>query len=294
MMTDAPKPGSAIVRVSWTPVRRDPRHASEMVSQVLLGEALNLLDSTSGTLRPEWAAIRAPDGYEGFVTRGSLHVCTESEAAAWSLRADTTSLGTGLNLVDGRDGNDGGGHAPRHAPWGAKLASTEAGRLELPGGGRVDPTDPNRIIAEAERAVRFPREPATLVRTASEWLGTPYLWGGRTEQGTDCSGFVQSVLALHGFAIARDSRDQFEAGSKVAADENLREGADSRPTGVAGDLWFFAWDGGPVSHVGICLGGGRMIHASETRGCVAIDQLDEGVFGRRLSAGFVGASRPGD
>lgn len=143
------------------------------------------------------------------------------------------------------------------------------------------------MISGADRVIRFPRDPAALVRTASEWLGTPYLWGGRTEQGTDCSGFVQSVLALHGFAIARDSRDQFEAGSRVAAVESPGEGG-------AGDLWFFAWDGGSVSHVGICLGDGRMIHASETRGCVAIDEPGEGGFGRRLSEGFAGAVRPGD
>ena len=286
MMTDVPPTRSAIVRVSWTPVRCDPRHAAEMVSQALLGEVLNLLDSTSGSLRPEWAPVRAPDGYEGFVTRGSLHMCTEPEAADWSSRADTTSLGTGLNPLAGDSGT---GATPRHAPWGARLAPLGDGTLELPGGGggRADPVDPERMITGSDRAIRFPRNPATLIRTAAEWLGAPYLWGGRTEQGTDCSGFVQAVLALHGFAIPRDSRDQIEEGSRVEAAENLSDG-------VAGDLWFFAWDGGPVSHVGICLGGVQMIHASETRGCVAIDQLDEGGFGRRLSEGFVGAVRPGD
>ncbi len=284
MITDAPKPTSAIVRVSWAPVRRDPRHASEMVNQVLLGEALNLLDSTSAPMRPEWAAIRAPDGYEGFVTRGSLHECTESEAADWNSRADTTSLGTGLNSLAVESGT---GDAPRHAPWGAKLASAGDGTLELPGGGRANPADSRKMVSGADREIRFPRDPATLVRTATGWLGTPYFWGGRTEQGTDCSGFVQSVFALHGFVIARDSRDQFEAGPKVAAPEDLREGN-------AGDLWFFAWDGGSVSHVGICVGDQRMIHASETRGCVAIDELGDGGFGRRLSEGFVGAVRPGD
>ena len=291
MSTEASEPRSAIVRVSWTPVRRDPRHASEMVNQVLLGEALNLLDFTGGSVRPEWAAIRAPDGYEGFVTRGSLHECTESEAADWNSRADATSLGTGLELIDdGDDGNGGDGNgssdAPHHAPWGSRLTPLEDGALELPGGRRADPVDPQQMVSGADRVIRFPRNPATLVRTASEWLGTPYLWGGRTELGTDCSGFVQSVLAVHGFKIARDSRDQFEAGSRVAAAESLREE-------VVGDLWFFAWDGGSVSHVGICIGDGRLIHASETRGCVAIDQLGEGVFGRRLSEGFVGAVRPG-
>lgn len=278
---------AAIVRVSWSPLRRDSRHASEMISQVLLGEALEIVEPASGhdsqQEHPDWAAVRAPDGYEGFVTLGSLLKCTESAAADWKSRASTTSLGTGLNPIDSDDA-DTGTDAPRHAPWGAKLASAGEFRLELPDGGHVAPVDPTRIVAEAVRTVRYPRDPATIARTAMEWLGTPYLWGGRTGQGADCSGFVQSVFGLHGFALARDSGDQFEAGSKV-------EGSDSAHGGTAGDLWFFASDGGPVSHVGICLGGARMIHASETRGCVMIDDLGESEFGRRLTAGFVGAVR---
>lgn len=260
--------------MSWTPLRRNPRHASEMVSQLILGEVLESAESTDiPTCRPEWAAVRAPDGYEGFVTRGSLIECSESAAADWSSRADTTSLGTGLSRIDGGD-SDGA----RHAPWGAKLVSLgDDGTLELPGGGQVHPTDLNRMVTDAERTVRYPHDTAMLIQTAMDWLGTPYLWGGRTEQGADCSGFVQAVFGIHGFAIPRDSGDQFQAGSRVEE--------------AAGDLCFFAFDDGPVSHVGIFMGDRRVIHASETRGCVAIDQLGEGDNGRRLADGFVGAVR---
>jgi len=273
---------SAIVRVAWTPVRREPRHASEMVSQVLLGEVLESADSTDGHgSHPDWAAIRGLDGYEGFVTRGSLLECTGPAALDWNSRADSTSLGTGLDTV----GKEcvGGCQTPGHAPWGAKLASAGDGLLELPGGCRVNPTVPSRIIAEADRATLYARDPAKLVKTSELWLGAPYLWGGRTLSGVDCSGFVQSVFSLHGFQLARDSLDQFKAGSRVTQ---------SQP----GDLWFFAFDGGPVSHVGICMGDTRMIHASETRGCVALDDVgdgDSGDYGRLLAEGFVGAVRLG-
>jgi len=284
MTPETPRLGSAIVRVSWAPLRREPRHASEMVSQVLLGEALEVLEPTDGTIvHPGWAVVRALDGYNGFVTLGSLLACSGSVAADWTSRASSTSLGTGLNPIDVDDAGD-CTDASRYAPWGAKLAPAGDGKLELPGGGYVEATDLNRLVAAGDRADRYPRDPATIVRTAMEWLGTPYVWGGRTDQGADCSGFVQSVYSIHGFALARDSGDQFESGPKVG-------GPDSGQAGVAGDLWFFAFDDGPVSHVGICLGDARMIHASETRGCVAIDVVGEGDYGGTLADGFIGAVR---
>ena len=270
----------AIVRVSWAPLRREPRHASEMVSQVLLGEVLELADPPDSSRPPtDWAFARCPDAYEGFVTHGSLHTCGPDEAAGWAARADLTSLGTGLVALDTES------LTPRHAPFGARVASGSPGVVELPDGSRANPSDPGSVISDLDRAGRYPPNPAAIVLTAGQWLGAPYVWGGRTEQGADCSGFVQAVLGLHGFPLPRDSRDQFKGGSRAASADVQRES-------IAGDLWFFAWEGRPVSHVGICLGGARMVHSSETRGCVAIDALGEGDFGRRLLEGLVGFVRP--
>jgi cell wall-associated NlpC family hydrolase len=250
-----------------------------MVSQVLLGETLDLKGAPDASqLPPQWAYVQAPDAYEGFVTRGALRLCSQAEAADWAARADLTSLGTGLVALDEAS------LTPRHAPWGACLASGASGAVELPDGRRANPSDPDGVVADIDRAGRYPPDPTAVVRTAGRWLGTPYVWGGRTEQGADCSGFVQAVLALHGFPLPRDSRDQFEGAYTADSATLLRDGR-------AGDLWFFAWDGQPVSHVGICLDGARMIHASETRGCVAIDVVGEGDFGRHLSEGLVGVVR---
>jgi len=230
MIPETPRIGSAIVQVSWAPLRREPRHASEMVSQLLLGEALDVLEPGDDiTVRPGWAVVRMPDGYKGFVTSGSLLTCTESVAAEWISRATTTSLGTGLNPIDVDDAGD-RPPTPRYAPWGSKLSSPGGDRFELPGGTHAGVTDLSRMVADADRADRYPRSPAAIVQTAMGWMGTPYVWGGRTEQGADCSGFVQSVFGLHGVALDRDSGDQFEAGSKVG-------GPESGQAGVAGDLW---------------------------------------------------------
>ena len=270
---------SALVRVSWVPVRRTPGHRSEMVNQALLGEVLELLESADASEHPEWVAARAADGYEGYVTRGSLRECSDAEAADWNAGADLTSLGTVLTPMAGEAAS------PRYAPWGARLTSDGPGAVQLPDGRRASPSDPSGLIADADRRDLYPSDPAAIARTATRWLGTPYVWGGRTELGTDCSGFVQAVFALHGRQLPRDSRDQYARGPHPGSN-------DAFTRGEPGELWFFAWNDRPVSHVGISLGRTKMIHASETRGGVAIDELGEGDFGRRLEAGFVAAVRP--
>lgn len=266
-----PDTRKAIVRVAWSPLRREPSHRSEMVSQLVLGEVVELLEAVAD----DWFRVGGPDGYPGLTTRGALRLVSESDAKAWVAAADGFCLGTGLR------GGPGG-----FAPWGARLPRAPESGLLLPDGERVDPSDASRVVFGPARALDYPADPAFAAETARGWLGAPYHWGGRIREGTDCSGFVQSVYALHGFRLPRDSRDQRTAAG------GLPEGHDPGLEGRPGDLWFFAWDGGPVSHVGICLGNGAMIHASETRGGVAVDRLGEGTFGARLADGWIGAVRP--
>jgi cell wall-associated NlpC family hydrolase len=253
-----------IVSVSWAPLRREPRHAAEMVSQALLGEVL-VVTPRAASIDDQWAAVTTPDGYTGFLTTGSFRGCDTAEAADWQARASGFSLGTALTPVP--DSTD---VVPGHAPWGSRLEVTREG-VTLPGGNRAIASDPSALA---------PHSHSSVAESAATWLGTPYLWGGRTRHGADCSGFVQAVYALHGVGLRRDSRDQFEAGPAI----------DGPP--AVGDLVFFAWEGRPISHVGLSFGDGRFIHASETRGCVAIDTLGEGAFGRRLADGHVGTVRP--
>jgi len=111
---------------------------------------------------------------------------------------------------------------------------------------------------------------------ALQYLGRPYVWGGVGAPGLDCSGFTCRVFAEAGYAIPRVSRDQ------------ARVGADVPLTSIApGDLLFFAESGAPISHVGIYLGDGEMVHASSGQGEVVVDTLRRRWFSQHL----VGARR---
>jgi len=105
-----------------------------------------------------------------------------------------------------------------------------------------------------------------LVDTAESYLGVPYLWGGTTGRGFDCSGLAMAVYRLNGLQLPRNSRDQFEAGAKV-----------DKPS--PGDLVFFATgSGGEVSHVGIYVGDGAFIHAPSRGRRIARERIGDPYF----------------
>jgi cell wall-associated NlpC family hydrolase len=100
-----------------------------------------------------------------------------------------------------------------------------------------------------------------LVARVRSLLGVPYLWGGRTPLGFDCSGFTQQVLLEQGLALPRDAQEQFRACSRLKTGDSPR----------TGDLVFFGVPGGPAGHVGLIIGGGYFAHA---RGYVRVSSLD--------------------
>lgn len=116
----------------------------------------------------------------------------------------------------------------------------------------------------------------SLVKTAKDFIGVPYLWGGvSVDTGFDCSGLAMTVYQLNGLDMPRHSATQFDAGDTVERNE-LRQG----------DLVFFATRGrGKVSHVGIYIGEGKFIHAPKRGKKICIDSLSNEYFDKR----FVGA-----
>lgn len=264
---------SALVRAAVAPVYAEPRLPAPQISQVVLGMRVDVL-SRSGA----WVNIRGEDGYIGWVHDGYLLIGEPGWASSWE-RAEggepVVSLGAELVDEDGR--------ALMRLPWSARLLRHSSAYL-LPDG-RAGQVEAGEVVDVDRLSDRFPPRGESIARTARRWIGAPYLWGGITQLGVDCSGFAQAVMWMHGIALPRDSDLQARIGSPVEYDDAL---AQLR----AGDLLFFAEAGERVTHVAISAGEGAIIHSALGNGGVAPNDLNGDLpFEQHLRSILVRAQR---
>lgn len=245
----------ALVRAAVAPVHAEPRIASTQLSQFVLGHRLDLLSRRDG-----WYRARGEDGYIGWIHHGYLQAGEAEWAQAWE-RAEGGErvVSLGADLVDDA------GRVFALLPWGARVFRDAPERYRLPDGRRGALGD-GEVVMVDRFADRFPPRGESVTRTARRWVGTPYLWGGVTPGGADCSGFVQAVFWLHGIALPRDSDMQAEVGAPVEVDEAFE-------APCAGDLLFFAERDDRITHVAISLGGPHIIHSALTNGGVEVNDL---------------------
>lgn len=244
-----------LVRAAIAPVHGEPRVSATQVSQYVLGHRLDLLSRRDG-----WWRVRGEDGYIGWVHHGYVQEGDAEWAQEWE-RAEGGEpvVALGSELLDEA------GRTFMRLPWGARLVRDAPRRLRLPDGRRGEPGDGELVNVDRLRDW-FPARGESATRTARRWIGTPYLWGGVTPAGADCSGFVQSVFWLHGIALPRDSDLQARVGEKVdpgEAYEHLRPG----------DLLYFSERPDRITHVAISLGGSAIIHSALSNGGVEVNDL---------------------
>ena len=263
----------ALVTAAVAPMLSDSRVSGIHVSQALLGHRLRVLRE-----RGRWLHVRSADGYLGWVHRGYVHRVDEVAARRWEIGADGVTCASLETEVLSEAGD-----VLARLPWGARFVLGGDGRAILPTGEAGAPV--GEFVPIAEQEIRFPREGEAMVATAERWIGAPYLWGGLTRAGVDCSGLAQSVYRTHGIEIPRDSDQQARQGVEVDPGPDFSR---LRP----GDLLFFAEDPGRVTHVTMSTGGSQILHSSLGNGGVRRNDLNGGhPFERELRQIFVCARR---
>jgi gamma-D-glutamyl-L-lysine dipeptidyl-peptidase len=255
-----------IVRVSVANVRGRPAHSAEMVTQTMMGWAVRVLKKQGG-----WYLVHTePDGYLGWIEELQLTRVSAESRQAWQ-SAPLVIVTVPTAIV--REAEDVAADPVTDLVFGALVRATSDSvgpwtAIILPDGRRGFVRRDDVDVYSAWRGARAPVASA-IVRTARQFMGAPYLWGGTSAKGFDCSGLTKVVYHFHGIELSRDADQQGDMGVGVPIDADLA-GLQS------GDLLFFgaaAKEGKPerITHVAIHVGNLEFIHAS---GLVRRNSLD--------------------
>ncbi len=245
----------AVVNISVANLRSSPKHSAELATQATLGTPVKVLKKEGS-----WYYIQTPDKYLSWVDAGGITLMDPKRFEEWRSKDKiifTKTYGHSYNAGDGEE----------------VVSDLVAGNVL----GFVKYTDGYFVVSYPDGRIAFIREEEAedyfgwlqqmnptaddLVATSKTLRGVPYLWGGTSTKGMDCSGFTKTVYFLNGMVIPRDASQQVHTGKPIDSTgnfENLEKG----------DLLFFgrkATDSTAekVVHVGMWIGDNEFIHASE-------------------------------
>jgi cell wall-associated NlpC family hydrolase len=278
--TSAIKEPWGLVTLSVCNIRSEPSQDAEMVSQAIMGTPVKILKERRG-----WYLVQTPDLYLGWTEGESIESLSEQELDGWKessrlvflektgdILADPAGEGIVSDIVAG---SIVGINGVERGFFKVSLPDGRTGYLEQKGSAEFKRWS-SEVRPEGDR----------ILRSAFRFTGSPYLWGGTSSKGVDCSGFVKTVYQLNGMILARDVSLQFRHVmhmTKAAFPDSLKKG----------DLLFFGSvrNGKPrPTHVGIYIGDTEFIHSS---GMVRVNSLDStrSNFSRYRRNTFLGAGR---
>ncbi len=254
---------SGFVNVSVSNHYKEPSRASEVTTQGLLSEPVEILED-----HPIFIRIRQADSTESWISVNQIYQGKAPEGDDLMVRSHFVRIHAEPSVLS---------EGVRDAVIGCSLKAVDQKddwyRIVLPDGANG--------WVEKKHFGTFPDYSAeNIISLASEFLGYQYTWGGRSPKGFDCSGLVQTVFGLHGIALPRDSWQQ-QQHNLVSADP-----FEARP----GDLLFFGESPDKIDHVAISLDDGRYIHASGWVRCNSFKETDADFSQQRLDS-FVSVNR---
>ena len=255
----------AVVNVSVANLRTTPSHPSELATQAIFGTPVLVLKKEN-----DWYLIQTPDKYIAWVDAPAITLLSKSEFENWQNSSKIIATGT-YGIIYSSDSIN---SLPVSDFIAGNIFQLKEDYFSNDFIKIVLPDKRQGFVKKSEFEILdiFIREhnivsSEKLINTAKQFIGIPYLWGGTSIKGLDCSGFTKTVFFLNGLIIPRDASQQVLAGDKVEIDEQYSK---LKP----GDLLFFgskrADKSDRITHVGMYLGNGSFIHES---GCVKIESL---------------------
>ena len=255
----------AIINISAANLRSDPSHSAELATQAILGTIVKVYKQED-----DWYYVQTPDKYLAWVDAGGIELADEQKAENWYGDEKIIYTQTYGHAYSGPDENT------------SFVSDLTAGNMLT----ILKYTDKNYIVRFPDGRNAYVRKNEaesydtwlknlnptveTLVSTGKTLMGVPYLWGGTSTKGVDCSGFTKTIYFLNGMVIPRDASQQVNTGISVDSTRNFEKLQ-------AGDLLFFGtkaidFSKEKVVHVGMWIGDNEFIHAS---GRVRISSVDK-------------------
>ena len=254
----------AVINISVANLRSTPKHSAELATQAVLGTEVNVLKKDL-----DWYLIQTPDEYLAWVDAGGIQLMDEKSLSQWATSNKiiyTNTYGHAFDLTDAS----------------IRVSDLVAGSIlkvlgEEGGNYKVQFPDGRQALVSREEARDYTSwlsslsyDANSLIETSKSLMGVPYLWGGTSTKGVDCSGFTKTIYYMNGMVIPRDASQQVHTGKSIDSIADFSK-LDK------GDLLFFgrkATDSTleKVVHVGMWIGDNQFIHSSNMVRVSSVDK----------------------